>query len=490
MADSTDHKSFITSFAKHLNPGKIPFLEFANEAMMEYMSHEPDEFHPLADMHKNWHDTIAENERVAIICARGHLKTSFSLTYLLWQMYSNPNFRALYIGNTFTQVVDKLTQFEELCRRSWRVAPLIPSKENVLQNDVRWNMTQKGFANGSRVRGAVMAGAMEGPHVHLIILDDVLEEFPRIKDDKIINFMNRVVLPMRLPKARIMLIGTQKRPDDITAYVKENPYWNTIWHPALKDDGTPRWPEYWTIDRLEEERLAMGTRAFESEYMLNPIDPDSAVIPWSVIEPCLNNGLEMFSGPIKGWVTVMGVDLAVGFDTQHDETAYCVLAYNPKTEQRKVLHQWSGKIQGEGASWLNEQITNISKIASIYNPEKIMIESNGFQRLVAHAARDVEKLPIATHHTGNERNHAQIGIPGIAVAMEKGLYEIPFSDTAKDNTRPGTRDLVKGLTQLMWDGKGKLEGHVADTVISLWMCELAIEERERKKLNMTNWTWL
>jgi hypothetical protein len=102
----------------------------------------------------------------------------------------------------------------------------------------------------------------------------------------------------------------------------------------------------------------------------------------------------MFSGPIKGWVTVMGVDLAVGFDTQHDETAYCVLAYNPKTEQRKVLHQWSGKIQGEGASWLNEQITNISKIASIYNPEKIMIESNGFQRLVAHAARDVEKLPI------------------------------------------------------------------------------------------------
>jgi hypothetical protein len=44
--------------------------------------------------------------------------------------------------------------------------------------------------------------------------------------------------------------------------------------------------------------------------------------------------------------------------------------------------------------------------------------------------------------------------------------------------------------QLMWDGKGKLEGHVSDAVISLWMCELAIEERERKKLNMTNWDWL
>ena len=490
MTDVTDHKDFITYFAKHLNPGKIPFLEFTDEAMMEYMVEEPDEYFPLADMHKTWYKSLQENERVAIICARGHLKTSFSLTYLLWQMYSNSNFRALYIGNTFSQVVDKLTQFEELCRRSWRVSPLIPSKENTKYNTARWNMTQKEFSNGSRVRGAVIGGALEGPHVHLIILDDVLEEFPRLNDEKIINYLNRVVLPMRLPKSQIVLIGTQKRPADITAYVKENPYWDCIWHTALKKDGLPRWPEYWTVDRLEEERLAMGSRAFESEYMLNPIDPESAVIPWSVLEPCLNNDLEMFSGPINDWITVMGVDLAVGFDTQHDETAYCVVAYNPKTEQRKVLHQWNGKVQGEGASWLKEQVTNISKIAGIYKPESIMVESNGFQRLVAHAARDVERLPIKTHNTGNERNHSQIGIPGIAVAMEKGLYEIPFGGTAKESSRPGTRDLVRGLMQLMWDGKGKLEGHVADPVISLWMCELAIEERERKKLNMTNWTWL
>ena len=490
MTDVTAHKEFITSFSKHLNPGKLPFLEFAHEALMEYMLEEPDEFYPLADMHKTWYNSLKTKERVAIICARGHLKTSFSLTYLLWQMSSNPNFRALYIGNTFSQVVDKLTQFEELCRRSWRIAPLIPSKENTLYNSVRWNLTQKEFSNGSRVRGAVIGGALEGPHVHLLILDDVLEEFPRLNDEKIINYLNRVVLPMRLPKSQIMLIGTQKRINDVTAYVKENPYWDCIWHPAITKKGKPRWPEYWTHERLEEERLSMGTRAFESEYMLNPIDPDSAVIPWSVLEPCLNNDLEMISGAVNDWITVMGVDLAVGFDTQHDETAYCVVAYNPKTEQRKVLHQWNGKVQGEGASWLKEQVTNISKIAGIYKPEKIMVESNGFQRLVAHAARDVERLPIATHNTGNERNHAQIGIPGIAVAMEKGLYEIPFGATAKENSRPGTRDLVRGLMQLMWDGKGKLEGHVSDAVISLWMCELAIEERERKKLNMTNWDWL
>ena len=43
MTDVKDHKNFITSFAKHLNPGKIPFLEFANEAMMEYMVEEPDD---------------------------------------------------------------------------------------------------------------------------------------------------------------------------------------------------------------------------------------------------------------------------------------------------------------------------------------------------------------------------------------------------------------------------------------------------------------
>ena len=42
-----------------------------------------------------------------------------------------------------------------------------------------------------------------------------------------------------------------------------------------------------------KEKGTMGSRAFESEYLLNPIDPESALITWEVIEPCLDHDLEM-----------------------------------------------------------------------------------------------------------------------------------------------------------------------------------------------------
>lgn len=493
MATSSiaDHRDFITFFAGRLHADDLPFWEFANEVMQEYMAEEPDDFVALTEMHKEWQDVLQDSSRTAIICARGHLKTSFSLVYLLWNMIMQENFRALYLGNTFSQVVDKLTQFEELARRSWRCAPFIAKKGN-FAGMRRWNLSQKQFMNGSRVRGAVVGGALEGPHCHLIILDDILEEFPRLNDVRTITYLNRVVLPMRLPNAQILLIGTQKRVGDVTEYVCENPKWDSIRHPALLEDGTPRWPEYWTIDRLEDEKLAMGSRAFESEYMLNPIDPESAVIPWSVLEPCLDRAADMVVKPITGenWHTFIGVDLAVGMDKQNDETAYVALAYNTETLQRQVLHCWNGRVRGEGAGWLKAQVDNITKVADMFKPTSVMIESNGFQRLVAHAARDVERLPVRSHNTGNERNHAQIGVPGLAVQLEKGLYTIPFSPTAEEASRPGTRDLVRGLSHLMWGLNGRIEGHIADPVIALWMCELAIHDYEKNHLSMATWEWL
>ena len=475
------------ALVEFIDHGDHDFMEFAYEILEDFMEREPSTFVPLAGFHEEWGNTVQNNTYTGIVCARGHLKTSFCLSYLLYQMVTQPNFRALYVAATLEQAYNKLEQLEEMCLRSWRLRGQI---QDTLGFGGGWRKGAKYFKNGSRVQAASVGKALEGPHVHLIILDDILEEFPKMADDKVIHYIKRVVLPMRLPNGRVFLIGTQKRIGDATEWVRESPEWSTLWHPALLEDGTPRWPEYWTLERLEAEKKVMGSRAFESEYMLNPIDPESAVIPWSVLEPCLNRDGEMASAPKPGWLTFMGVDLAVGLDRVHDETAYNVLAYNPTTQERDVLYSWNGKVQSEGSAWLTAQVENIARISSMFKPETIMVESNGFQRLVAHAARDVENLPVKSHHTGNEKNHSQIGIPGIAVQMEKGLYNIPFGKVASAETRPGTADLVRGLSGLMWGGHGKLEGHTPDPVVALWMSELAVQDYEKHQLNVGSWDWL
>ena len=469
--------------AKGLVQEELEFMDFANAVLTDFMRLEPSEYVPLGDMHQSWYDTINSDKRyVGIMCARGHLKTTFTLTYCAYMMSKYPNYKALYVSATLDQAIDKLEQFEELCKRSWRLAPLIKGKED----SGSWKKSQKYFNNESRIRAASTSKSLEGPHVHLIILDDILEEFPRMSDDRIIHFIKRVVMPMRLPEGKILLIGTQKRIGDATDWVRQSPDWAHVWHPALNKEGKPRWPEYWTMERLEAERQSMGTRAFESEYLLNPLDPETAVIPWNVIEPCLDESLG-FDKPIGDTDIVIGVDLAVGLDTTNDETAYTVVSYDRDTKVRQILYQWCGKVKAEGAGWLTSQVKNLVSLAEKHNPTMIMVETNGFQRLVAHAAKDLASLPVQGHRTGSEKHHAQIGIPRIALALEQGKYIIPWNKSVNKSGPVGSRKLVEGLSRLMWGKNGRLDGHTSDAVISLWMCELAIQDIDKRGIRVTSW---
>lgn len=469
--------------AKGLVQEELEFMDFANAVLTDFMRMEPSEYVPLGDMHQSWYDTINSDKRyIGIMCARGHLKTTFTLTYCAYMMSKYPNYKALYVSATLDQAIDKLEQFEELCKRSWRLAPLIKGKED----SGSWKKSQKYFNNESRIRAASTSKSLEGPHVHLIILDDILEEFPRMSDDRVIHFIKRVVMPMRLPEGKILLIGTQKRIGDATDWVRQSPDWAHVWHPALNKEGKPRWPEYWTVGRLEAERHSMGTRAFESEYLLNPLDPETAVIPWGVIEPCLDESLG-FDKPIGDTDIVIGVDLAVGLDTTNDETAYTVVSYDRDTKVRQILYQWCGKVKAEGAGWLTSQVNNLVSLAEKHNPTMIMVETNGFQRLVAHAAKDLASLPVQGHRTGSEKHHAQIGIPRIALALEQGKYIIPWDKSVNKSGPVGSRKLVEGLSRLMWGKNGRLDGHTSDAVISLWMCELAIQDIDKRGIRVTSW---
>ena len=469
--------------AKGLVQEELEFMDFANAVLTDFMRLEPSEYVPLGDMHQSWYDTINSDKRyVGIMCARGHLKTTFTLTYCAYMMSKYPNYKALYVSATLDQAIDKLEQFEELCKRSWRLAPSTKGKED----SGSWKKSQKYFNNESRIRAASTSKSLEGPHVHLIILDDILEEFPRMSDDRIIHFIKRVVMPMRLPEGKILLIGTQKRIGDATDWVRQSPDWAHVWHPALNKEGKPRWPEYWTMKRLEAERHSMGTRAFESEYLLNPLDPETAVIPWNVIEPCLDESLG-FDKPIGDTDIVIGVDLAVGLDTTNDETAYTVVSYDRDTKVRQILYQWCGKVKAEGAGWLTSQVNNLVSLAEKHNPTMIMVETNGFQRLVAHAAKDLASLPVQGHRTGSEKHHAQIGIPRIALALEQGKYIIPWDKSVNKSGPVGSRKLVEGLSRLMWGKNGRLDGHTSDAVISLWMCELAIQDIDKRGIRVTSW---
>ena len=99
--------------AKGLLEQDLEFIDFANDVLKDFMRQEPSDFVPLGEMHDKWFDTInTDKHYIGIMCARGHLKTTFTLTYCAYMMHKYPNYRALYVSATLDQAIDKLEQFE------------------------------------------------------------------------------------------------------------------------------------------------------------------------------------------------------------------------------------------------------------------------------------------------------------------------------------------------------------------------------------------
>jgi reverse gyrase len=113
-----------------MNDQPLTLNEFIDEVMSDYMEHEPGTYVPLGDMHDQWEKNFNAGEFAAIICARGHLKTTWGLCVLAYYMHKQPNFRALYISATLEQAWDKLEQFEELCKRSWRLSNYLEKSDD------------------------------------------------------------------------------------------------------------------------------------------------------------------------------------------------------------------------------------------------------------------------------------------------------------------------------------------------------------------------
>ena len=91
-----------------MNDQPLTLNEFIDEVMRDYMEQEPGTYVPLGDMHDQWEQNFNKGEFASIICARGHLKTTWGLCVLAYYMHKQPNFRALYISATLEQAWDKL----------------------------------------------------------------------------------------------------------------------------------------------------------------------------------------------------------------------------------------------------------------------------------------------------------------------------------------------------------------------------------------------
>lgn len=447
------------------------FIEFANIISKNFMEKEPEQWYRFCDgdktqgdFHKQWLDMFMENNKNAIECAREHHKTSWVLCLILFLMWRNDNFSVIYFSATQGQAKSKLKELEELWKRNkdWL---------DVDKSDDTWTKLEKQFDNGSFIKGEGWGTAVEGAHVQLIVMDDILQERGSMDDEEVWEFYAQVVSPMSTESGNIVLVGTKKRSGDIFDKVQNNPEWSHAKYPSTPDD--PIFPEKWPVERLKAKRREMGSRYFNREFGLQVIIGEEVLMPpkWNEDNTDPDN---TYPDSSKGGLAVMGFDPAIS--PTGDYAAFYAMK-KLDDGSRKVLH-----FSREKGMSLQSMITKLQILDNRYTFQVIVVENNSFQQLIEQEAIERTALPIEGHTTSSKKSDPVEGIPRIAVNFENGKYLYPYKD---DKDIEKTEMMFDALNSLKLD-KGKLtNNHTPDIVMAKYLAEQGLLKFENNNNVLT-----
>ena len=68
-----------------------------------------------------------------------------------------------------------------------------------------------------------------------------------------------------------MIVQQTERNEDVDA-------WEVVEFPAIKDDGTALWPEFWDVEELLSKKAALDIRYWNAQYMQKPTSQEGALI--------------------------------------------------------------------------------------------------------------------------------------------------------------------------------------------------------------------
>jgi hypothetical protein len=279
-------------------------------------------------------------------------------------------------------------------------------------------------------------------------------------------------------------------------YVQDFPQDENDLDPAiarLLDNHEALWPERWPIRAIPDcdfdcpncpaqlacligKRREVGPLVFDREFMCNPRSSVSSLFPLEMFEPLLNKSLQ-FTSSTHAWpeelrrefVIVTGWDFALSEKVAADYTAKYTLAYHRRTQKRQVLEirRWKGIT-------FDRQLHEIQQSYNRYGDDAVVLESVLFQRIYKNWITERTSIPVIGHDTGTEKQSLETGVPSLLLALERGLYVVPYASGV-------TREMVDiWLAECMAYGwvNDKLQGvgEHDDTVMAWWLAELGLKK--------------
>lgn len=233
--------------------------------------------------HKDIYTSLPSAKFLAVESFRGSAKSTIGLIiYPIWH--------AIFKKSGDISLLSKSEEFvvNEIARRikgQFENNPILRAMG--IEPTKKWSETYFVLNNGIAFESGGISGQLRGGRRGLIALDDLEDEESAVSEDqreKLRSRINKELIPKMLPDAQITYFGT---PIHTLCYLHQimmtpNNGWQKLKFPCYKDgieqEGNEMWPEMFPHKRLQEMKAIMGTTAFATEMLCNPLASEDTPI--------------------------------------------------------------------------------------------------------------------------------------------------------------------------------------------------------------------
>lgn len=181
----------------------------------------------------------------------------------------------------------------------------------------------------------------------------------------------------------------------------------------------PLWPARWPVERLEEERQRIGTRAFEQEYQGNPVDDSLRVFRPEWLRRCTEAELAALDAQNR-LTNIIAVDPATGTESGD----YFALWVGGVDKTDGTIYTRELRCERIGVI---EQMRRIIAAYQRWKPVRVGIETNAYQtalkQVLLEQTRQTGVYMPVTDITAVGEKKARIA--GSSAVYESGAFRLP-----------------------------------------------------------------
>lgn len=235
---------------------------------------------PQMDMVKALESLTNRRARIARAIHRSGGKTTILQAYCLWcVVYKKKNYIAYFSG-----ALEQAVQTIQWIQAELDGNELVIEDFGHLESKNNWSkqsfITSTGIRVVAKGRGASVRGMKHRQHrPDLVILDDIENDKEVMKverRDEDLMWIRKVALPLLSKDGDAIMIGTVLHWDSVLQRILKDKSWDAKVWKIWDDDHNPTWPAEWPKERIEATLKEIGSEAFASEYLNDPVDHKNA----------------------------------------------------------------------------------------------------------------------------------------------------------------------------------------------------------------------